>query len=472
MEVAQVADSRSDFLSRARGAMQDPQLQEALDLTTGRFLSLRRNAFQGVADPDGLRDRAKAIKQRTLQELDRHVERLTTEIQRAGGHIHFAADDRECVEIVLRLAQERGVRSVVKSKSMATEEIHLNAALEAVGIAVTETDLGEWIVQLAGEPPSHIIAPAIHKTARQIAELFSTAVGETLPPDPEVLTAAARRTLRQKFLQADMGISGANFAVAETGTIVIVTNEGNGRLVTTLPRIHVAIMGMEKVVPRLSDLMVFLQILARSATGQKMSVYTSLLRGPRRPGEADGPEAVHLILMDNGRSRQLAGPLQESLFCLRCGACLNVCPVYKEVGGHTYDATYPGPIGIILTAFLGHGPKNLGGASTLCGACLDVCPVKIDIPRMLLELRHEAERGREISRREQWAFRAMGAILRSPALYRMAARLARTVQRPFLRDGYLEHLPGPGAGWTRFRDLPRVAARPFHARWKDLEPEG
>ena len=466
-----MADSRSEFLAKARGAIEDRHLQEALDLATSRFLTLRRNAFRGIEDPEVLRERAQAIKQRTLRELDRHLDRLTAEIRRAGGQIHFAADGRECVDIVLRLAKERGVRSVVKSKTMASEEVHLNAALEAAGITVAETDLGEWIIQLAKEPPSHIIAPAIHKTTRQVAELFSAAVGEKLPPDPEVLTAAARRELRQKFLQADMGVSGANFAVAETGTIVIVTNEGNGRLVTTLPRIHVAIMGMEKIIPSLTDLMVFLQILARSATGQKMSVYTSLIRGPRRPGEADGPEEVHLILMDNGRSRQLMGPLQESLYCLRCGACLNVCPVYKEVGGHTYDSTYPGPIGIILTSFLGHDPKNLSGASTLCGACLAICPVKIDIPRMLLDLRHEAEQGREIAWGERWIFRAVGMILGLPALYRLAARLGRILQRPFLRNGRLVRLPGPGAGWTRFRDLPPVATRPFHARWKELERE-
>jgi L-lactate dehydrogenase complex protein LldF len=354
---------------------------------------------------------------------------------------------------------------------MATEEIHLNAALEAAGITVTETDLGERIIQLAGERPSHIIAPAIHKTTRQIAELFSASIGEQLPPEPAVLTAAARRTLRQTFFQADMGISGANFAVAETGTIVLVTNEGNGRLVMTLPRIHVAIMGMEKVIPSLGDLMVFLQLLARSASGQKMSVYTSLIRGPRRSGEADGPDELHLIVLDNGRSRQLAGPLQESLHCLRCGACLNVCPVYKEVGGHAYDATYPGPIGIILTAFLGHAPKNLSGASTLCGACLDVCPVKIDIPRMLLDLRHAAEQGRDMPRGERWALRAAGLILRSPVLYRLAARLGRILQRPFLRDGRLQRMPRPLAGWTRFRDLPPVAGKPFHVRWKELERE-
>lgn len=467
-----MTDSRQAFVAKARGAIEDRQLQEALDLATGRFFTLRRNAFQSLADPDGLRERARAIKQRTIRELDQHLERLSTEIQRAGGHIHFAADGQECVDIVLRLAKERAVRTVVKSKSMASEEIHLNAALEGAGIGVAETDLGEWIIQLARETPSHIIAPAIHKTARQIAELFSAAVKEPLPADPEILTAVARRELRQKFLQADMGISGANFAVAETGTIVIVTNEGNGRLVTTLPRIHVAIMGVEKIIPATTDLMVFLQLLARSATGQKMSVYTSLIRGPRRPGETDGPEEVHLIIMDNGRSRQLGGRLEESLYCLRCGACLNVCPVYKEVGGHTYDSTYPGPIGVILTSFLGHHPKNLGGASTLCGACLEVCPVKIDIPRMLLELRHEAERQRELPLGERWSSRLAGRILRTPALYRLAARLAAILQRPFLRDGYLTRVPGLGAGWTRFRDLPPVASKPFHARWRELARDG
>jgi L-lactate dehydrogenase complex protein LldF len=466
-----MADSREEFLARARGALEDPHLQEALDLATRRFLSLRQNAFRSLADPEGLRRRAKAIKERTLCELDRHLERLAHEIQRAGGRIHFAADGQECADIVLRLARERGVRSVVKSKSMATEEIHLNQALGVAGIRVTETDLGEWIIQLAGERPSHIIAPAIHKTTRQIADLFSATLGETLPPEPEVLTAAARRALRQKFLGADMGVSGANFAVAETGTIVLVTNEGNGRLVTTLPRIHVAIMGMEKVIPTITDLMVFLQLLARSASGQKMSVYTSLIRGPRRKGEADGPEEVHLIIMDNGRSRQLGGPLQESLACLRCGACLNVCPVYTAVGGHSYDSTYPGPIGTVLTAFLGPAPKNLAGASTLCGACLDVCPVMIDIPRVLLDLRHEAEQRRQLSRAERWLFKAAGVILGSPVLYRLSARLARLLQRPFLRDGHLARLPGPGAGWTRFRDLPPVATRPFHLRWKEIEGE-
>jgi L-lactate dehydrogenase complex protein LldF len=463
-------DSRRAFLSKAREAIQDLQLQAALDVVTGRFMELRRDGFSGVSDPDGLQRRAKAIREQALLGLDRHLDRLAAEVERAGGCVHFAADAKECRGIVLRLAQERGVRSVVKSKSMVTEEIHLNAALEAAGIGVAETDVGEWIIQLAGEAPSHIIAPAIHKTKEQVAELFSAAVGKPLPPDPELLTAAARGALREKFLQADMGISGANFAVAETGTIVLLTNEGNDRLVTTLPRIHVAIMGMEKIVPTLAELMVLLQVLARSATGQKLTVYTSFLQGPRQSGETDGPEEVHLIILDNGRSRQMGGPLEESLQCLRCGACLNVCPVYKEVGGHTYEATYPGPIGILVTSFLGKTPKNLSGASTLCGACLEACPVQIDIPRMLLDLRREAEEGRQVSKGERLAFGLLAAVLESPSLYRLAARLARLFQLPFLHGGRLRRLPVPLAGWTQFRDMAPLAAKPFHVRWRELEP--
>jgi len=282
----------------------------------------------------------------------------------------------------------------VKSKSMATEEIDLNEALEHAGVTPVETDLGEYIIQLAREKPSHIIAPAIHKTKSQVADLISAVAGERLPADPEALTAAARVLLRQKFLQADMGITGANFAIADTGTVVLVTNEGNGRMVTSLPRIHVALMGIEKVVPSMTDLAVFLSILARSATGQKLSSYTTLVRGPRQPGELEGPDEFHLILMDNGRARQIAGPLREALYCLRCGACLNVCPVYRQIGGHAYGHTYPGPIGILLTAMLrgDESVKELAHASSLCGACKDVCPVRIDIPRMLIELRQGLSR--------------------------------------------------------------------------------
>jgi len=360
----------------------------------------------------------------------------------------------------------------VKSKSMATEEIHLNEALEQAGITPVETDLGEYIIQLAHERPSHIIAPAIHKTKGQVADLFSKELRRTVAADPEVLTKIARGELREKFLQADLGITGANFAIADTGTIVLVTNEGNGRMVTSLPRVHVAVMGVEKVVPSMTDLMVFLALLAKSATGQKLSVYTTLVQGPRRAGELEGPEEFHLVLLDNGRIAQLAGPLREALYCLRCGACLNVCPVYRQIGGHAYGHTYPGPIGILLTAML-NGPgavKDLAHASSLCGACADACPVRIDIPRMLIELRREVDEKRIAPWTERIVFKAFGWLLTRPALYRLAASVGRLLQRPFVRDGAIRSLPLFG-DWTRTRDLPMVARRTFRERWRNLELE-
>jgi L-lactate dehydrogenase complex protein LldF len=352
---------------------------------------------------------------------------------------------------------------------MATEEIDLNEALEHAGVTPIETDLGEYIIQLAHEKPSHIIAPAIHKTKGQVAELFSRELRGEFPADPEVLTAVARRALRQKFLEADMGITGANFAVADTGTVVLVTNEGNGRMVTSLPRIHVALMGVEKVIPSMSDLVVFLAILARSATGQKLSSYTTLVRGPRRAGELEGPDEFHLILLDNGRSAQIASTLREALYCLRCGACLNVCPVYRQIGGHAYGYTYPGPIGILLTAMLKGVPavRDLAHASSLCGACKDVCPVRIDIPRMLVELRGHLDRERIAPWTERRVFAAFRRLLLSPRAFRLAARTGRWLQRPFLRRGRVRGLPLFFGGFTRSRDLPPVAARTFQERWRD-----
>jgi L-lactate dehydrogenase complex protein LldF len=461
---------KTPFSERAGAALRDEFLQEALTIATTKFIGLRKEAFSGFPEGDRLRDRARAIKEATLQKLDVYLAQLADNVERLGGHVHWAETGEEARETVLALCRERGVKLAVKSKSMATEEIELNEALERAGVAPVETDLGEYIIQLAHEKPSHIIAPAIHKTKGQVAELISAVAHERLAADPEVLTAAARVLLRQKFLDADMGISGANFAVADTGTIVLVTNEGNGRMITSLPRIHVVVMGIEKVIPSMTDLMVFLALLARSATGQKISSYTTLVRGPRQPGELEGPEELHLILMDSGRSRQIAGPLREALYCLRCGACLNVCPVYRQIGGHAYGYTYPGPIGILLTAML-HGPesvKDLAHASSLCGACKDVCPVRIDIPRMLIELRGELDRERIAPRGERVAFKALRRLLMSPAAYALSARVARVLQRPFVRGERLRRLPSPLARWTRTRDLPPVAAKTFRERWKDL----
>ena len=462
------------FRERAGRAMRDAFLQEALTIATRKFIGLRREAFDDFPEGDALRDRARAIKEATLQRLDHHLERLVASVEGRGGRGHHATTPEEARAIVLDIARRTGARMAVKSKSMATEEIHLNEALEAAGVTPVETDLGEYIIQLAHERPSHIIVPAIHKTKGQVADLFTRALKRRVEADPEVLTRVARLELREKFLQADLGITGANFAVAETGTVVLVTNEGNGRMVTSLPRVHVAIMGVEKVVPSMTDLMVFLAILARSATGQKLSVYTTLVEGPRRAGELEGPEEFHLVLLDHGRIAQIAGPLREALSCLRCGACLNVCPVYQQIGGHAYGHTYPGPIGILLTAML-QGPasvKDLAHASSLCGACVDACPVRIDIPRMLIGLRREVNERRIASRRERVAFVLLGALLVRPVLYRLAVRLGRLVQRPFVRGGAVRDLPLVLGDWTRARDLPPIAPRTFQERWATLEREG
>jgi L-lactate dehydrogenase complex protein LldF len=458
---------------RAGHALRDPFLQQALTIATTKFIGLRREAFGDFPDGDALRDRARAIKEATLQRLDHHVERLVASVEGRGGHVHYAATAEEARAIVLDIARRSGARLAVKSKSMATEEIHLNEALAAAGVTPVETDLGEYIIQLAHERPSHIIAPAIHKTRGQVAELFERELKRPAAPEPEALTAIAREELRRRFLDADLGITGANFAVAETGTVVLVTNEGNGRMVTSLPRVHVALMGVEKVIPSMSDLMVFLAVLARSATGQKLSVYTSLVSGPRRGGELEGPEEFHLVLLDNGRIAQIAGSLREALACLRCGACLNVCPVYRQIGGHAYGYTYPGPIGILLTAML-NGPrsvKDLAHASSLCGACADACPVRIDIPRMLIELRREVDERRIAPRGERAAFRALAWLLVRPAWYRLAARVARVLQAPFVRGRTIRRVPFDLGEWTRTRDLPAVAPRTFQERWAALERE-
>jgi L-lactate dehydrogenase complex protein LldF len=459
------------FPERAGTALRDRFLQEALGIATTKFIGLRRESFAGFPQGDALRDRAREIKEATLQRLDVHLGQLADNVERLGGHVHWADTAQDARDIILRLCRDRGVRMAVKSKSMATEEIELNEALEQAGVTPVETDLGEYIIQLAHEKPSHIIAPAIHKTKGQVAELISVVAGEHLAADPEVLTAAARVLLREKFLQADMGITGANFAVAETGTLVLVTNEGNGRMVTSLPRIHVAVMGIDKVIPSMTDLMVFLAILARSATGQKLSSYTTLVRGPRRASELEGPEELHLILMDNGRSRQIAGPLREALYCLRCGACLNVCPVYRQIGGHAYGHTYPGPIGILLTAMIEgtESVKHLAHASSLCGACKDVCPVRIDIPRMLVDLRAQLDHEQIAPASERRAFQLLRRLLSSPRAFRLATTAGRLLQRPFMRQGRLSRLPLVFGQWTAARDLPPIARRTFSERWKDLE---
>jgi L-lactate dehydrogenase complex protein LldF len=458
-----------DFTGATAQALANVPLQAALVRLTDTLMAGNRRGYAALADSGALRDHAKRIKEHTLAHLDRYLEQLESSVQKLGGTVHWAATAEDARRIVVDIARQQGCRHAVKSKSMTSEEIHLNPALERAGIEVTETDFGEFILQVAGERPSHLVAPAVHHTRESVARVLSHHLGEKLPDDPRTLALTGRRVLRDKFYRADLGITGANFAVAETGTVVLVTNEGNGRLTTTCPRVHVALMGMEKVIPRLRDLPVFLKLLARGATGQTLSVYTTMITGPRRPGELDGPEAFHLVILDNGRSKILGSPFRESLQCIRCGACLNACPVYRRIGGHAYGGVYAGPIGSILTPLfdsVSHNP-HLPHASSLCGACLSACPVKINIPHMLIglrELQHHFKRAGW----ETIAYRASRLLLSQPWLYRLFLRCARVVLRPLAKDGWLSRLPGAGGNWTAARDFPAPAERSFRDRWKEL----
>jgi L-lactate dehydrogenase complex protein LldF len=456
-----------DFLGASNQALEDPTLQAALVRLTGTLMAANRRGYAALPDSDKLRDHAKRIKEYTLAHLDCYLEQLETSVLRLGGQVHWAADAAAARTIIVDIARHADCKRAVKSKSMTSEEVHLNPALEAAGIEVTETDFGEFIIQVAGERPSHLVAPAVHHTRESIASVLSKRLGENLPADPAMLAQTGRRVLRNKFRECDLGITGANFAVAETGTIVLITNEGNGRLTTTCPRVHIALMGIEKVIPRLADLPVFLKLLARAATGQTLSVYTTLLTGPRRPGDPDGPEQFHLVILDNGRSRVLATPFRESLQCIRCGACLNACPVYRRVGGHAYGGAYSGPIGSILTPLYDSVSANhhLPHASSLCGACQAACPVRINIPRMLIGLR-ELQHHYTENRWEKLAYSMWAQVLRRPWLYRLATRVARAALRPLASNGWLSRLPGPGSGWTGVRDFPAPARRTFREMWK------
>ncbi|MBI4279191.1 MAG: iron-sulfur cluster-binding protein, partial [Armatimonadetes bacterium] len=420
---------------------------------------------------EALRERARQIKAHALAHLPYYLEQLEAEVRATGGHVHWARDGAEACGIILDIARRHGVRTVVKSKSMTTEEIELNHVLEHDGIQVTETDLGEFILQLIGEKPGHILGPAIHKTKEQVAEVFSQHLGIPRYDQPEQLTMAARTALRHRFLQAGMGISGVNFGVAETGTIVVVENEGNARLTTSLPKVHVAVMGMEKVIPTMADLITLMRVLARSATGQTMPVYASLINGPRRAGEADGPDEFHLVILDNGRTRILADPeMRESLQCIRCGACLNVCPVYQRTAGHPYGSVYSGPIGAVITPlYLGiDRAAQLPFASSLCGACGEVCPVKIDIPRLLVTLRARAVAAGHAPAAERWSFRLWQWAMERSGGYALGGRLMRRALRLFERDGKVSSLPFPFSQWTQSRDFPAPPAKSFRERWREV----
>ncbi len=444
-------------------ALANVGLQKVLTSTSSSFLVSRKQAAAGLPDWENLRTRANEIKREAIDNLPNLLKKLESSVEARGGKVLHAANGDAACEAIAKIVSQQAKRLVVKSKSMATEEIELNHFLEEQDIETVETDLGEYIIQLAGEKPSHIVAPAIHKSRQDVAKLFREKLGVTADDDDiPGMTALARKILRQKFLDASVGISGVNFAAADTGTIAIIENEGNARLATSLPRVHIALMGIEKVIPRAADLPVFIKLLARSATGQKISTYTSFITGPRRAGETDGPEEFYLILLDNGRSKMLENPVtREALYCIRCGACLNVCPVYRKIGGHAYPWVYSGPIGAILSPQiqgLDAEPK-LPFASSLCGACREVCPVKIRIPELLLELRHqEVERAPGRHTWERAAFRAWAAVMKRPLLYEIGGKLGRLF-------GGLAAV-GPTAEWARTRELPVAPKHSFRSQWR------
>jgi len=455
------------FLGRAEALIGTPKAM-AVEHGMRTLHQKREKAVDEFPLMEHLRDRSRAIRLHALSNLDRLLDHFADRVGAAGGKVHWADDAAEANRIVLDILQRTDSKLVVKSKSMVSEEIEVNHHLESEGIEVVETDLGEFIVQLAEDSPSHIIAPVLHMTRQDVGEVFAEKLGVPYTDDPFELNRIAREHLRPIFLKADAGISGVNLAVAESGSVILVTNEGNGRMVTTAPRVHIALMGMERIVSRWQDAAVVLETLARSATGQKLSVYTNVVTGPRKEEDPDGPEEVHVVIIDNGRSDILSGDTAEILACIRCGACLNVCPVYRTAGGHAYGTVYSGPVGSIVTPGL-HGMDpwwELPYASTLCGACEEVCPVRIQIPSMLLKLR---QRAAAEGRLPGWLQRGMSRYARTvtvPTKWARAKKWAHRLSALISVRGWIRRMPGPGRGWTSSRDFPQPAKESFQEWWR------
>jgi L-lactate dehydrogenase complex protein LldF len=448
------------FREIARGKLESPRLQGAIEVSTARLRSHRLDAWAELENVEGLRQQAHDIRMRAVRDIDRYLDDFRMALEARGGHVKVCATAEEACAYVVEVCRRREARLVAKSKSMASEEIGLNDAIEAAGLRVVETDLGEYILQLAGEHPVHIVAPAIEKTKEEVAELFSKVEGRAVPAELEELTRSARHQLRQVFLEADVGITGANFAVAETGTIVTVTNEGNARLVSSLPKTHIAITGIERLVPTLAEVGPLLQLLARSGTGQRLTSYTQLITGPRREGEEDGPEELHVVFLENGRRNLLGTKYEEMLACIRCGACLNVCPVYRKTAGEAYGPVYSGPMGAVLVPLLVGIEKapSLPHASSLCGACTEACPVKIPLHELLLELRRDLVEQHAAPWRERAMMSLWSLFWSSVPGYRFSTWAARGGQGMAGRVG-------PGRAWAAGRELPKLSRKRFRS-WK------
>lgn len=444
----------------------DEGLRGNVRRATHTSLGKRAATVSDFDDWEDMRSVAHDIKKHVMDNLEYYLQSFEREAEAAGAVIHYARDGEEASKIVCDIAARHGDRVIVKSKSMTTEEIGLTEALEKNNLRPLETDLGEYIVQLAGEPPSHITAPALHKSRGEIGALFAETLDIPYTDDPEELTRIARKVLREEFLEARVGISGVNFAIAESGSLCIVENEGNARLSTTLPDVHIAVMGFEKLLPDVESLSLFLNLLGRSATGQRITCYTSLITGPKRKDERDGPEELHIVILDNGRSRMLADPeLREALYCIRCGACMNVCPVYQKVGGHGYGSVYSGPIGSVITPIF-HGEvvsKDLPFASSLCGACTEICPVKIDIHHHLLQWRARLTAMKTAPWTERLMMRMFGFVAGSAWRFDQAGRMARLFTPLFKTGTSGTRVPV----WSTTREFPELPERSFKQLWRE-----
>ncbi|CAN5220331.1 LutB/LldF family L-lactate oxidation iron-sulfur protein [soil metagenome] len=465
----------SVFPANVTRALADTQLQFAMTETGPRFIDKRTKARAALPEFDALRDAASDIKDHVLDHLDLYLEHYEAKVSASGGHVHWAETAEEARAAILGICKRAGARMVTKGKSMISEEIGLNKALEAAGITPVETDLGEYLIQLRDEPPSHIIAPAVHLTRDQVEADFRKAHTHLDPlrdlTEIPALVEEARTVLRQKYLEADIGITGANFLVAETGTSIIVTNEGNGDLTQSLPKIHIVIASIEKIVPTLEDAATILRVLARSATGQDFSNYTTFSTGPRRADDPDGPEEYHVVILDNGRSNVLGTEFQAMLRCIRCGACLNHCPVYQAVGGHAYGWVYPGPIGAVVTpALIGiEKARHLPNASTFCGRCEEVCPMRIPLPSLMRHWREKEFEQHLTPAAIRYGLKLWAFAAKRPKLYGLGARLAARVLGNLGRDkGRLSRVPF-ARGWTGHRDLPAPQGKSFQQLWKERQ---
>ena len=461
------------FEKRVDQGIQNAFMRSAVSSAQERLHGTRLAAAEELGNWEEWRNHAEEIRQHVLENLDYYLYQLSENIAKLGGHVFFAETAEEATDYIKQVALQKKAKKIVKSKSMVTEEINMNAVLEGIGCEVIETDLGEYILQVDDhDPPSHIVAPAIHKNKEQVREVFAKKLNYTKSSDAGELTNHVREVLRQDFMTADIGVTGCNFAIAETGSVSLVTNEGNGRLVTTIPKTQITVMGMERIVPTHEEFEVLVSMLTRSAVGQKLSSYVSAITGPRREGEVDGPEEFHLVVVDNGRSNILASEFRSVLQCIRCAACVNVCPVYRHIGGHSYGSIYSGPIGAVLSPLLGGYDdfKELPYASTLCAACTDACPVKIPLHELLHKHRQNiVEREGRAPISEKLAMKAFGLGAASPMLYKLGSKIAPSALSPLTKDGLISKGPGPLKAWTEIREFPAPNKERFRDWFKQRE---